>query len=65
MSEHERQADRLERELDEMGEQSERLEREIDEARSDWERKKRDPDVPGAADDTEQSEGPEAPSKGD
>jgi phage shock protein A len=70
MSEHERQADRLERELDDMQEQSDRLEDEIDETRSDWERKKRDPNVPGAAGDPDRAEEepkPETdfPSKGD
>ena len=70
MSEHDRQADRLERELDEMQEQSERLEDEIDATRQDWERKKRDSGVPGAAGDPERAEEeppPEAdyPSKGD
>lgn len=46
MSEHEQQADEVERELDDMQEQSERLEGEISDAREDWERKKRDPQVP-------------------
>jgi predicted nucleic acid-binding Zn-ribbon protein len=49
MSEHERRADDLERQLDEMQERSERLEDEIDDTRDDWERKKRDSGVPGAA----------------
>lgn len=49
MSEHEQQADRVERELDDMQEQSERLEGEISETRDDWERKKRDPQVPTGA----------------
>jgi hypothetical protein len=48
MSEHERQADELESELDDMGERVENLEGEIDDARKDWERKKGDPGVPGA-----------------
>jgi phage shock protein A len=56
MTEHERQADRLERELDEMAEQSERLEGEIDATRADWERKKRDSNVPGAAGEPEEAE---------
>jgi phage shock protein A len=56
MSEHERQADRLEHEVDEMQEQSDRLEHRIDETRDDWERKKRDPNVPGAAGDPERAE---------
>ena len=45
---HERRADELERELEDMEEQSERLEGEIDDTREDWERKKRDDRVPGA-----------------
>ena len=49
MSEHEQQADRLERELDDMQEQSERLEHDISDTRSDWERKQADASVPGAA----------------
>ena len=49
MSEHERRADEVERELDEMGEHSEQLEGDIGDVREDWERKKRDSGVPGAA----------------
>ena len=56
MSEHEQQADRMERELDDMQEQSDRLEREIEDTRDDWERKKRDPQVPGAAGDPDRAE---------
>jgi predicted nucleic acid-binding Zn-ribbon protein len=56
MSEHERQADRLEHELDEMQERSDRLESEIQDTREDWERKKRDASVPGAAGDPERAE---------
>jgi predicted nucleic acid-binding Zn-ribbon protein len=48
MSEHDRQADRLEREMDDMEQQSERLGDNIDETRKDWEAKKQDPSVPGA-----------------
>jgi hypothetical protein len=62
MSEHEHQADRLERELDDMEEQSERLEQDISETRSDWERKQADASVPGAAGERE-PEGP-APEPG-
>jgi predicted nucleic acid-binding Zn-ribbon protein len=70
MSEHDRHADRLERDLDEMQERSDRLEDEIDDTRQDWERKKHDSGVPGAAGDPERAEEevpPEAdfPSKGD
>ena len=42
MSEHEQQADEVERELDDMQQRSERLEDDIDEAREDWERKQHD-----------------------
>ena len=48
MSEHEEQADRLERETDEMAQRSERLESEITDVREDWERKRQDESVPGA-----------------
>jgi predicted nucleic acid-binding Zn-ribbon protein len=70
MAEHDRQADRIEHELDDMQDRSERLEDEIDDARADWERKKRDADVPGAAGDPDRAEqGPQPetdyPSKGD
>jgi predicted nucleic acid-binding Zn-ribbon protein len=49
MSEHQRQADELERELDDMGERSEKLDDQIGDVRDDWERKKKDSSVPGAA----------------
>jgi predicted nucleic acid-binding Zn-ribbon protein len=70
MSEHEEQAERLERELDDMQEQSEHLGEQVDEARKDWERKQRDPSVPGASGDPERAEGDPPPeqqytSKGD
>ena len=70
MSEHERQADRLEREVDDMQEQSDRLGQEIEDTRQDWERKKQDSKVPGAAGDPDRAEEepkPETdfPSKGD
>jgi predicted nucleic acid-binding Zn-ribbon protein len=48
MTEHERQADELERELDDMQERADKLEDEIDDVREDWDRKKRDSHVPGA-----------------
>lgn len=57
MSEHEQQADRLEREADDMAEQSDRLEQDISETRSDWERKQADESVPGATGERE-PEGP-------
>jgi phage shock protein A len=50
MSEHEQQAERLERELGDMEKQSERLEEQIQETRADWERKQADDSVPGAVD---------------
>jgi hypothetical protein len=53
MSEHERHADRLERELDDMAEQTERLGDDIDETRKDWERKQQDSSVPGATGDSQ------------
>jgi hypothetical protein len=58
MSEHEQQADRLERELGDMEHQAEKLESQIDETRSDWERKQADDGVPGATGGRE-PEGPE------
>jgi predicted nucleic acid-binding Zn-ribbon protein len=70
MSEHEKRADELEHEIDEMQERSERLEDDIGDVREDWERKKADSSVPGAAGDPEKAEeGPRPetnyPSKGD
>ena len=70
MSEHERTAEEVERELDDMERQSDRLEGEIGDTRDDWERKKRDGSIPGAAGDPERAEDelpPEADytSKGD
>jgi predicted nucleic acid-binding Zn-ribbon protein len=56
MTEDERHAEKLERELDDMEEQSRRLESEIDRTRQDWERKKHDSDVPGAAGDPDAAE---------
>ena len=57
MSEHRRQAEEVERELDDMSEQSERLEDEIGDARDDWESKKRDSGVPGAPEPVGDDEG--------
>jgi hypothetical protein len=48
MTEHQEQADRLEREADAMQKQSERLGDDISAAREDWEAKKHDDSVPGA-----------------
>ena len=49
MSEHQEQAGRLERELEEMEERSERLGDEISDVREDWEAKRRDESVAGAS----------------
>lgn len=66
---HQRQADELERDLDEMEERSERLEDEISGARRDWEQKQADPSVPGAVDEDSESGDPppeqQYPAKGD
>ena len=66
---HRRQADELERDLDEMEERSERLEDEISGARKDWEQKQADPSVPGAVDEDSSSGDPppeqQYPAKGD
>jgi hypothetical protein len=48
MTEHQNQADRLEREADEMEQRSERLGDEISDVRDDWEQMRRDESVPGA-----------------
>jgi hypothetical protein len=50
MTEHRKQAEQLEHEVDEMEDRSERLEEEISDVREDWERKKADDNVPGAQD---------------
>jgi len=54
---HEQQADRLERELDDMAHESERVKDHIEDARTDWERKKADESVPGAGGDPQAAEG--------
>jgi hypothetical protein len=46
--EHERQADELEAELDDMDERVDELGGDIKDTREDWERKKGDSGVPGA-----------------
>ena len=48
MTEHEEQAERLEREAAEMQERSDALGEDIDAVREDWETKQRDEHVPGA-----------------
>jgi hypothetical protein len=45
---HDEQADRLEREVEELQERHDRVEGDIESARKDWETKKQDPGVPGA-----------------
>ena len=66
---HRRQADELERDLDDMEERSEQLEDEISDARKDWEQKQADPSVPGAVDEDSDSGDPppeqQYPAKGD
>jgi hypothetical protein len=47
-TDHERLADRLARESEELERRARSLKREIDDTRSDWERKRADPKVPGA-----------------
>jgi hypothetical protein len=54
--EHERRADAVERELDDMEERSERVGEHIDEARKDWEAKVVDESVPGAGGDPDRAE---------
>lgn len=57
MTEHQEQADRAERDLDELQHESDRLGAQISGARQDWERKKADPSVPGAGGDPAAAEG--------
>jgi hypothetical protein len=54
--EHERQAEAVERELEDMEERSERVGEHIDETRKDWEAKIADPAVPGAGGDPDRAE---------
>lgn len=53
MTEHEEQAESVERELDDMQRRSDRLGRGIDEVREDWQSKRADEHVPGATPDPE------------
>jgi hypothetical protein len=46
--EHEQRAERLGREADRLEKESERVGEHIEDARHDWEAKERDPSVPGA-----------------
>jgi hypothetical protein len=54
--EHDEQAERLEREAEDMEKRSERLGDQIEETRRDWEAKEDDPSVPGARPDPDDSE---------
>ena len=56
MTEHERKADELERELEAMQEQTEQLDDRIGDTREDWRRKQRDDSVPGAVGDPGEDE---------
>jgi hypothetical protein len=55
--EHEEQAERLEREADDMEHQSDKLGEHIDETRRDWEAKEQDESVPGARPDEDEEDG--------
>ena len=48
MTDHQRKADEVEHQLEEMQERSAKLEQQIDDTSEDWEHKKRDDNVPGA-----------------
>jgi hypothetical protein len=61
MTEHERKADELERELEDMREQTERLDDRIGDTREDWRRKQRDDSVPGAVGDPGEDEDEDPP----
>jgi hypothetical protein len=54
--EHERRADAVERDLEDMEERSERVGEHIDEARKDWQAKVEDESVPGAGGDPDRAE---------
>jgi hypothetical protein len=56
MTEHQEQADRLEREADELERRSDRLGEDISTAREDWEHKRREENVPGAPTPDEQED---------
>ena len=63
MSDYERQADDVERELDDLQHQSERLGGDIKDAREDWEHKKRDAWTPSA--DNPSEDGQQLPPEAD
>jgi hypothetical protein len=54
--EHEEQAERLEREADDMEHQGEKVDEHIDRTRRDWEAKEEDASVPGAQPDPDEEE---------
>jgi hypothetical protein len=54
--EHERQAEKLEHELDRLDEHSDEVGENIDDARREWEAKEEDPTVPGAQPDPGEEE---------
>ena len=56
---HETKAEELEYELAEMQERTDALEKDIEGAGEEWERRKADDEVPGAAGEPEQADGPE------
>ena len=56
--EHDEQAERLEREAQDMERRSEEVGDRIEETKRDWEAKEEDPSVPGARPDPDESEEP-------
>jgi hypothetical protein len=56
MTEHDEEAQQLEREAENLEEQSDRVGERIDETRRDWESKEQDPSVPGAQPDPDDEE---------
>jgi hypothetical protein len=56
MTEHDEEAQQLEREAQDLEEQSDRVGERIDETRRDWESKEQDPSVPGAQPDRDAEE---------
>jgi hypothetical protein len=56
MTEHDEQAEDLEREADHLEEHSDKVGERIDDTRRDWEAKEQDPSVPGAQPDPGEQE---------
>jgi hypothetical protein len=56
MTEHDEEAQQLEREAQDLEEHSDRVGERIDETRRDWESKEQDPSVPGAQPDPDTEE---------